>query len=332
MIGEPSEHHEAVYQTYSAQIIKPPVEKSIYDDFKKNRLLALVLQHGLWPNDPPAHLSPYLTPHERQLIGLLVNRDHRKSAKSIGTQIQGCRFQDLPGEFRNEIYEILVEYQIKITDSRASAVVPAAEVWNHKRDKYSKYMASRENPHLLVLQPGLFLTCSQVRTEALPFFYLKRAFSFHLDQPRSLHDYKSETLRFSKWFRAIGVVGHQHLRYLELQNFRMVYNVDYYQYVHRKLSEEATVSYSTDHFPVAHQMWGIAKKYDAKNPKKMPVLWFNGLTGSIADVTPSYEPEDHFVPVELIFEPGNGWFGMAPDDEAQICFEEEDETSEYNFL
>lgn len=240
--------------------------------------------------------------------------------------IHGYRFLDLPGEIRNEIYLLVAGYQIQQTDSRASEMIKLDKSWS--RENKTRLM-SKGNPHLMVLQPGLFLTCKRIRTEALPFFYQEHKFHFRQESKIwcgsgfSLRgevecynrSFEFGTFAFTKWFQAIGLLGHQNLRHLRFYNAPMPKSMRFNERIHQKLTEDARVTYTAQHKYAASDHWKMAIKYQDRDPEKIPLLHRPSGNWTFLDF---WEQDDEKVPFSLIFEPRSGWFGMAHDDQAQI--------------
>lgn len=233
------------------------------------------------------------------------------------------RFQDLPGEVRNEIYKMIAEYKIETTDSRARLAAPSRR-WNHNTLQWlpaedispviahpSLPLPPKENPRLMILQPGLFLTCKQIRTEGLLFFYQKRNFSFDLNGGNYIL-YKFGPNTFTKWFEAIGKFGQQNIRHLRFRNPPSEHSRSR-TCIFRRLSEKATVMYSVELQLELNKryLWEIANAYHTKNPDKMPVLWTPAGIKEFADLKLWHEwvPK---LPLELRFEPECNWFGPYP--------------------
>lgn len=308
----------------------PQAQRTAYDKLTKNELIALLIQHDPLSKDARKQTAPYVRLRKNQLIELLIDHDHKDSsgcgnsldsdAKRVDdgeavSQGAGRRFQSLPGEVRNEFYKIIANYQIEMTDSRASVAFPAAKTWEQKEDHE---LYPKDNPHMIILQPGLFLTCKQIRVEGLPFFYQQRKFNFSMDnQPPNRHRHEIGTLGLTKWFQAIGHFGQRNIRILDFYNGPTPKNFKYQERVHRKLSEEATVTYMADDVEYARELWEIASKYHAKNPDKVPVVWTPEGISNFADL--GLRPDGRRMePWYLTFEPGSNWFGMAHDDKAQV--------------
>lgn len=203
-----------------------------------------------------------------------MSREINNGAETSGDQqgkpqLHRHNFLDLPGEIRNEIYLLVAGYQIQKSDPRASVIMHAVKLWDHKE---RPWFCMKDNPHLNILQPGLFLACKQIRLEGLPFFYQKRIFSFALEQRdhRNLHQFS--TLGVSTWFQAIGDLGQQNLRCIKFHNSPTLDNFRYQEWVHRKLSEEATVTYVAGRYRNMLQLWGVAGSHHARNTDKVPVI------------------------------------------------------------
>lgn len=260
-----------------------------------------------------------------------IPRDISKGAdatndEEVGSHIGGYSFLDLPGVIRNEIYLLVAGYQIQHTDSRACEMIKLDKEWN--RRKKTRLM-EKGNPHLMVLQPGLFLTCKRIWREALPFFYQEHKFRFHqqrkiwcgsghwLHGEEEYHHWSFEfgTYSFTKWFQAIGHLGHQHLRDLRFYNAPMPKSMRFHKRIHQKLTENATVVYTAQHKYVASKHWKMAIKYQGKDPEKVPLLHRARGDPKFLEF---WDEDDAKPPFSLVFQPRSGWFGMAHDDQAQI--------------
>lgn len=226
------------------------------------------------------------------------------------------QLSNLPGEIRNEIYKIVADYQIQRTDSRACLSIYTDPEWDWKKDKR---LTQSGDPHLMILQPGLFLTCKQIRTEGLPFFFRRRDFYLPLDHGKHIFDFYWDQAGFALWFRTIGDLGQQNIRSLTLRNTRMIKGASFLERIHRKLSDQATVVYEADTYGngrfFAQSLWNIGARFQARNDRKVPIFCVEGdpPTSKIAG---PYICRSGICTME--FPPGNGWFGMAQNARAQL--------------
>lgn len=278
----------------------PSASKKPYKKRKTGELKTLQLQC-----DPSNTHSP-------SALGVLENQFEETQALF---QDPGRSFVDFPGEIRNEIYKLVADYQIQKTDSRAITTVYSSYDWNWKKEKRLK---KEGNPQLMILQPGLFLACRQFRDEGLPYFYQRRKFYLYLNHGKHILNLKLDQAGFSSWFQAIGDLGQQNIRHLFFRNSPMMKGIECLERIHRKLSDKATVVYTSSRFEFSIALWKVAAKYRAKNREKVPLFWsLETLKFPDLDGNPD---SDDVVGCRLEFKPGFGWFGMALDDKAQLCW------------
>ncbi len=279
----------------------PTAKKNAYDKLKKSELKALLLER-----------DQSTTGLQSTLTALITNSDneHRASQDDV------LDFLGFPGEVRNKIYKLVADYIVQRDDSRVRALVCSDKDWDWKKDRRLAYS---DNPHLTIIQPGLFITCRQTRIEGLPFFYKGREFYLPLSYGKPILDLSWKQTGFSRWFHAISDIGQQNIRHLTLRNTGKLRAIDSIERIHRRLSDEATVVYEA-HFPsFARTLWKIGARYKAKNMEKIPSFWrnwySNNLNLSNFDRMPEFESCDVF---RLGFKAGCGWFGMAQNDRAQL--------------
>ncbi len=279
----------------------PTAKENAYDKLKKSELKALLLQR-----------DQIITSLQSTLTARVTNSYHAHTV----VQDDVLDFLAFPGEVRNEIYKLVADYIIQRDDSRACALACSDKHWDQAKDKRLAYW---NNPHLTIIQPGLFMACRQTRTEGLPFIYQRRVFYLPLSYGKRILDLRCTQAGFSRWFHAIGVLGHQNIRHLTLRNTGKLRAIDSIERIHRKLSEEATVVYEAHTRSFARTLWKIGARYKAKNVEKIPSFWCdrynNNLNLSNFNRMPQFAGVDVF---RLVFETGRGWFGMAQVDRAQL--------------
>lgn len=302
----------SIHADHNFQVMMPAVNKSPYDKLKKSELKALLLQR-----------DEFIT-SQQSTWGLRLKDSDDLHTVSQGN---GLGFLDLSGEIRNEIYKLVADYAIQRNDSRARTALYFKDGWDWKKDRR---LTHRGDPQLEILQPGLFITCRQIRTEGLPFFYQRREFYLPLNHGQRILDLYWYQAGFSRWFQAIGDVGQQNIRHLTLHNASTMRGIDSFERIHRKLSDEATVVYKTHTTPFARALWQIMVRYQAKNKKKVPSFGYEE-NGSLVKVSKLPELGIWALCICILkFEAGSGWFGMAQDDRAQIWWRRDERIEKWN--
>lgn len=288
----------------------PPMKKSPYDKLKKSELKALLLQRDKSTTAPQSSLAVRMTNSE--------------NAHTV-SQDNGLGFLDFPGEIRNEIYKLVADYTIKKNDSRACTALYIGVNWDSERERR---LGDCGNPQVMILQHGLFLTCRQIRTEGLPFFYQRRKFSLPLNHGKRILDLYWEQAGFARWFLAIGDLGQQNIRHLTLHNATMMKGIDSIERIHRKLSNEATVVYEAYTRLFAVALWKIRVRYQAKNEGKVPSFWRES-DGSYFKVSNGDLLRGDWARYGLEFEARSGWFGLAQDDRSQLWWRRDKRTEKW---
>lgn len=237
-------------------------------------------------------------------------------------------FLGFPGEVRNKIYKLVADYIVQRDDSRAHTSLYCEYNWDWKR---VKRLVQHGGPEFMILQPGLFLTCRQSRTEGLPFFYQRRKFDLPLSREKHILDLYWYQAGFSAWFQEIGELGQQNIRHLTLRNALTMKSINSIERIHRKLSEKATVMYEAETSIFAAALWKIGTRYHAKNKEKVPVFWnpHSRNNGKISN----YEGpprSDLYGGCRLEFKAGSGWFGMAQDNKAQLWWRRDKRIEKWN--
>jgi hypothetical protein len=279
----------------------PTAEKNAYDKLKRNELKALLNQRDQ---------------SIKSLQSTLTARVITSQNAHTVIQDDVLNFLGFPGEVRNEIYRLVADYPIDRYDSRACTSLYCEYDWNWKK---AKRLIEYGDPQLMILQPGLFLTCRQTRTEGLHFFYQRRNFYLPLNHGKHILNLRLYQAGFSLWFQEIGELGQQNIRRLTLRNAPMMRSISSIERLHRKLSDKAIVVYEAKTCLFATALWNIGAKYQAKSKEKVPVFLnphsrYNGKISDYEGQPGSYLYEG----CRLEFKAGSGWFGMAHDDKAQL--------------
>lgn len=192
--------------------------------------------------------------------------------------------------------------------------------------------AARLQPALL--QPGLFRTCSQIRSESRVFFYRYHTFHLHVwQEDQGLPSRIAEQLRLwrpgtcldrvKRWLDFLGKDTREQIRTIEIElhcddQTTVKTYAGFIDDVHARLSDEATVVYRTgSRVRGLAMLFELGRIFQARNPAR--VLHFEHPNWSIRNNTNVWaltlqdfvytRTRDRVPGPSLTFRPRLGWFG-----------------------
>lgn len=212
-----------------------------------------------------------------------------------------------PAEIRNTIYKLVAASPLTSDDPRVKSVLKKRDkLWTSGQLYGSDLLHG--SPEMMIVQPGLFAVCKQIRTEGLGLYYQHHKFACYLRYPKDRSNILGPLL---KWLDTIGITGRTNIRHLRFRVDRCYIRREVMNEVHRKLLDEATVIWEAEvvHFYQSGptELWAIGKAYKNENPKKLPIFETYGHQRfSTFEDRPYVEALRHS---SLTFTPGMGWFG-----------------------
>jgi len=279
------------------------------NSLKVHELKRLLMQRDLMVSGPKTYLiarlmdfqnltSPgriqrptmFHTTKSRALRGKKVKRRHAKECKRVRDENDpdpenptSFRFQALPPELRNVIYELV---------------------------------ASSKAPSGTIDEPSLFNTCKQIRAETVGLFLHHHKFHFTIRSPPKTH--LDDLLT---WLQRLGKSGRSSLRYLTfyfdaaeshligVNSFRK-----YVKRIHKQLSDTATVVYVTTYFPTKNEwLWNQGCDFLSAHRSSqgmLPTFTYDEKEYPLNyNVRPTFHQGWSGGTASLTFRPGMSWFG-----------------------
>ena len=225
----------------------------------------------------------------------------------------------LPAEIRNTIYKFVAAIPLTSDDPRVKSVLRKRDkLWTSNRLYGSDLLHG--SPEMMIVQPGLFAVCKQIRTEGLGLYYQHHKFACYLRYPK---DWTNMLGPLLEWLDTIGTTGRTNIRHLRFRVDKSYIRRKVMNEVHRELLDEATVIWEAELEHVdqsgAMELWAVGKAFKDDNPNKLPVFETYGHQRFS-----TFENRPYWGALRqssLTFSPGMGWFGK----ENGVSTEETDE-------